>query len=63
MTVLALALAPVLWSLGFVEALGAGLDDPGFRHAFRDLAAEFRGWWQTTKRDLRSAWSPGKDDA
>jgi tetratricopeptide (TPR) repeat protein len=53
---LALALVPALWLLSLLEMLGAGLDDPGFRHAFRDLAAEFRDWWRTTKRDLRAAW-------
>jgi tetratricopeptide (TPR) repeat protein len=53
---LALACAPVLWALSLVELIGAGLDDPGFRQAFRDLAAEFREWWRTTKRDLRDAW-------
>lgn len=57
LAVLALLLAPVLWALGLAELLGAGLDDPGFRHAFRDLAGEFRDWWATTKRDLRAAWS------
>jgi tetratricopeptide (TPR) repeat protein len=60
--VLALALAPVLWLLGLVELLGAGLDDPGFRHAFRDIAGDFREWWATTRKDLREAWSgkPGE---
>ena len=57
--VLALALAPVLWALSLVEMLGAGLDDPGIRHALRSLGGEFRDWWATTKRDLRAAW---KDD-
>jgi tetratricopeptide (TPR) repeat protein len=57
--VLAFALAPVLWALGLVEMLGAGLDDPGISHALRSLAVEFREWWVTTKRDLRAAW---KDD-
>jgi tetratricopeptide (TPR) repeat protein len=57
--VLALAMAPVLWALSLVEMLGAGLDDPGIRHALRSLAGEFRDWWVTTKRDLRDAW---KDD-
>ncbi len=55
--VLALATAPVLWSLSLVELVGAGLDDPGARHALRDLAGEFRDWWRTTKRDLRAAWT------
>jgi tetratricopeptide (TPR) repeat protein len=53
--VLALVAAPVMWSCSLLEMVGAGLDDPGFRHAFRDLASEFREWWQTTKRDLRAA--------
>ncbi|MFI5890313.1 tetratricopeptide repeat protein [Actinoplanes sp. NPDC051513] len=57
--VLALALVPVLWALSLVEMLGAGLDDPGIRHALRSLGGEFRDWWITTKRDLRAAW---KDD-
>ena len=53
---LALAAAPVLWAFGLLELLGAGLADPGLRHALRDLAAEFRDWWRTTKRDLANAW-------
>lgn len=53
----ALAIAPVLWALAFTEMLGAGLDDPGFRQALGGLAGEFREWWQTTKRELREAWS------
>jgi tetratricopeptide (TPR) repeat protein len=57
--VLALAMAPVLWLLSLVEMLGAGLDDPGTRHALRSLGGEFREWWVTTRRDLRAAW---KDD-
>jgi tetratricopeptide (TPR) repeat protein len=63
LAVLALAIAPVSWSLSLVELLGAGLDNPGIRHALRDLAAEFRDWWRTTKRDLRAAWrAPRSDD-
>ncbi|SNY49188.1 tetratricopeptide repeat protein [Paractinoplanes atraurantiacus] len=54
---LALALTPFLWLLGLAELLGAGLDDPGMRHAITDLAAEFRAWWHTTKKDLREAWT------
>jgi tetratricopeptide (TPR) repeat protein len=54
--VAALAIAPLLWVFGFAELLGAGLDDPGFSHALRDLAGEFRDWWQTTKKDLREVW-------
>ncbi|XVU22236.1 tetratricopeptide repeat protein [Actinoplanes sp. CA-054009] len=50
---LALALTPFLWLLGLAELLGAGLDDPGMRHAISDLAGEFRDWWRTTKKDLR----------
>jgi hypothetical protein len=53
---LALITAPVLWALGFLEMLGTGLDDPGFRQAMRDLRGEFREWWVTTKRDLREVW-------
>ena len=52
----ALAVAPLLWVFGFTELLGAGLDDPGFSHALRDLAGEFRDWWRTTKRELREVW-------
>ena len=60
--VLALVAALAMWAFSGVELLGAGLDDPGFRQAFRDLGGEFRQWWQTTKRDLRSAWrdTPGR---
>jgi len=54
--VLALALAPVLWAYSMIEALGAGLDDPGARQALLSLGDEFRDWWVTTKRDLRDAW-------
>ncbi|MEV4352748.1 hypothetical protein AB0J83_50515, partial [Actinoplanes sp. NPDC049596] len=54
---LALALTPLLWLLSLAELLGAGLDDPGARHALTDLATEFRDWWQTTKKDLRAAWN------
>ncbi len=54
---LALGVTPVLWVLAFTEMLGAGLADPGFRHAWSSLSGEFRDWWQTTKRDLRDAWS------
>ncbi|GIE95050.1 hypothetical protein [Paractinoplanes rishiriensis] len=53
---LALAAAPAMWSFSLLELVGAGLDDPGFRQAFRDLAGAFRDWWRTTKRDLRTAW-------
>jgi tetratricopeptide (TPR) repeat protein len=54
--VLALALAPVLWAYSMIEALGAGLADPGARQALLSLGDEFRDWWVTTKRDLRDAW-------
>ncbi|MCU7728624.1 tetratricopeptide repeat protein [Actinoplanes sp. KI2] len=54
--VLALALAPVLWAYSMIEALGAGLDDPGARQALLGVFDEFRDWWTTTKRDLRDAW-------
>lgn len=54
--VIALAVTPVLWALGLVELLGAGLDDPGSRQALRDWASEIRAWWRTTKKDLRAAW-------
>jgi hypothetical protein len=57
LAVVALAGAPVMWALGVVEMLGAGLDDPGIRHAIGDLAGEFRSWWQTTRQELREAWS------
>ncbi len=55
--VLALAVTPLLWALAFTEMLGAGLTDPGFRHALSGLSGEFRDWWHTTKRELRDAWS------
>ncbi|MEU4240153.1 hypothetical protein [Actinoplanes sp. NPDC026619] len=54
---LALLMAPVMWGLSWVELLAAGFDDPGYRQAFRDLGAEFRDWWQTTKKDLRESWN------
>ena len=54
--VLAFALAPVLWAYSMMEALGAGLHDPGARQALLSLGDEFRDWWVTTKRDLRDAW-------
>ncbi|MGX6601411.1 tetratricopeptide repeat protein [Micromonosporaceae bacterium Da 78-11] len=54
--VLALAAAPLLWIFGFVELLGAGLNDPGFAHALRRLGGEFRDWWHTTKKELREVW-------
>jgi tetratricopeptide (TPR) repeat protein len=60
--VLALLAAPVLWASGWIELLAAGLADPGYRQAFRDLAAEFRDWWHTTKRDLRDSWSTTPKD-
>ncbi|GAA0565607.1 hypothetical protein GCM10010172_56460 [Paractinoplanes ferrugineus] len=53
----ALVMAPLMWGLSWLELLAAGLDDPGYRQAFRDLGGEFREWWQTTKKDLRAAWS------
>ena len=62
--VLALAAVPVLWGLGLAELLGARLDDPGFRHALKALARDFRDWggelgrwWQETKRELRETWN------
>jgi tetratricopeptide (TPR) repeat protein len=56
LAVVALVLAVPMWAFGFLELLGAGLDDPGFRHALLEVASEFRDWWRTTKRDLRTAW-------
>lgn len=56
LAVLALLLAVPMWVFGFLELLGAGLDDPGFRHALLEVTGEFRDWWRTTKRDLRAAW-------
>jgi hypothetical protein len=56
LAVLALLLAVPMWLFGFLELLGAGLDDPGFRHALFEVTGEFRDWWRTTKRDLRAAW-------
>jgi tetratricopeptide (TPR) repeat protein len=61
--VIALAVVPVQWALGLTEQVGARLEDPGFRHAlrdllhdFRDLGAELADWWRTTKNDLGDAW-------
>jgi tetratricopeptide (TPR) repeat protein len=56
LAVLALLLAVPMWAAGFLELLGAGLDDPGFRQALLEVTGEFRDWWRTTKRDLRTAW-------
>lgn len=63
LTVLAVLLVPPLWALGAAEAVGARLDDPGFRHAladlarrFRELRAELRTWWHESRRSLRDAW-------
>jgi tetratricopeptide (TPR) repeat protein len=58
-TVLALAAGPVLWALGWVELIGAGLDDPGYRHAFGRIIDDLREWWRETKRELRDAWRDG----
>ncbi|MFI7540369.1 hypothetical protein [Actinoplanes sp. NPDC049599] len=62
--VLALAAVPVLYGLGLAELLGDRLDDPGFRHALRASAREFRDWggelgrwWQETRRELRETWN------
>jgi tetratricopeptide (TPR) repeat protein len=49
----ALLLSGPMWAFGLLELLGAGLDDPGYRHALLELASDFRKWWHTTKRDLR----------
>jgi tetratricopeptide (TPR) repeat protein len=56
LAVLALLLVVPMWMFGFLELLGAGLDDPGFRHALLEMTGEFRDWWRTTKHDLRTAW-------
>jgi hypothetical protein len=53
LAVAALAIAPVLWALGVVETIGAGMQDPGVRQVLVGLRAEFREW----RRGLRSAWS------
>ncbi|NMO51576.1 hypothetical protein HH310_10275 [Actinoplanes sp. TBRC 11911] len=57
LAVVALGAVPVLWALGLVEMVGAGLDDPGMRPALLGLAGELREWWRTTKRELREAWT------
>jgi tetratricopeptide (TPR) repeat protein len=48
----ALLLSVPMWLLGLAELLGAGLDDPGYRHALLDLAGDFRKWWQ----EFRAIW-------
>jgi len=60
---LALGVVPVLWAFGMAEAVGARLDDPGYRHALKGVGsdlcawvAEFRQWWRDTKRELRETW-------
>jgi tetratricopeptide (TPR) repeat protein len=55
--VLALAAAPVMAAAGFLELLGAGMDDPGVRLALRGLRHELADWWRTTREELRDAWS------
>ncbi|MEV0902463.1 hypothetical protein [Actinoplanes sp. NPDC049802] len=66
LTVIAVLLVPLQLILGLTAAVGAHLDDPGYLHAFRDIArqwrelrAEFRRWWSDTRRDLRDAWRDG----
>jgi tetratricopeptide (TPR) repeat protein len=69
LAVLALVAVPVMWVCGFLELLGARLDDPGFGYAVKDLGRQFaefggelREWWHTTKRDLREAWNEPDSD-
>jgi len=66
--VLALAAVPVLWGLGLAELFGARMDDPGYLHAMKSLAQDFRDfggslaeWWRDTKRDVRAAWHEKQD--
>jgi tetratricopeptide (TPR) repeat protein len=49
---IAFLLSGPMWIFGLAELLGAGLDDPGYRHALLDLAGDFRRWW----REFRSIW-------
>ncbi|WP_306204340.1 tetratricopeptide repeat protein [Actinoplanes sp. RD1] len=54
---------PVLCALGLVEAIGARIEDPGYRYAIADVAqglrdfrAELAQWWRDTRRELREVW-------
>jgi tetratricopeptide (TPR) repeat protein len=46
LALLALLLSGPMWAFGLLELLGAGLDDPGYRHALLTLANDFRTWWR-----------------
>jgi tetratricopeptide (TPR) repeat protein len=69
----ALVAVLVLWAFGLAELLGARLDDPGYRHALRDLGNGFRDWsaelgqwWRDTRRELGETWHedrPPRQDA
>lgn len=54
---LALAAVPPLWILWVAEALGARMDDPGYRHALagigRDLRRDLAKTWHDFKAELR----------
>ncbi|WP_305784591.1 tetratricopeptide repeat protein [Symbioplanes lichenis] len=63
LTVIAVGAVPVLCALGLVEAIGARIEDPGYRYAIADVArglrefrAELAQWWRDTRRELREAW-------
>ncbi|MFI6072664.1 hypothetical protein ACIA5C_13850 [Actinoplanes sp. NPDC051343] len=51
----AFLLSGPMWIFGLLEVLGAGLDDPGYRHALLGLAGDFRQWW----REFRAIWRLG----
>jgi tetratricopeptide (TPR) repeat protein len=46
LALVAFLLSGPMWVFGLLELLGTGLDDPGYRHALLDLAADFRSWWR-----------------
>jgi hypothetical protein len=52
LALVAFLLSGPMWAFGLLELLGAGLDDPGYRHALLDLAGDFRSWW----REFRTIW-------
>ncbi|GAA2588329.1 hypothetical protein GCM10010435_78370 [Winogradskya consettensis] len=63
LSLLAVLGIPVLWGCAAAEAFGARMDDPGYMHAMKDLAGDFRSWgaelgqwWRDTRKDLREAW-------
>jgi tetratricopeptide (TPR) repeat protein len=55
LALIALLLSGPMWAFGLAELLGAGLDDPGYRHALLGLAGDLRVWW----REFRSIWRSG----